>query len=55
MLVLLATAGGFGGTFDAEPASYTLAPDAAPKLLLASLLFVLLVAWAWTRIRSLGS
>jgi hypothetical protein len=42
---LLATAGGFGGRFDAHPGSYTLAPDAAPKLVVAALLVLMLVVW----------
>ena len=54
MRFLLATAGGFGGQFDADPGSWTLAPHAAPKLALAGLLLVLLALWVRERLRSLG-
>ena len=53
MPVPLGTAGGFGGQFDADPGSLTLAPGAAPKLALAALLLLLLALWVRERLRSL--
>jgi hypothetical protein len=53
MMVILATAGGFGGHYDARPSSYTLSPDFAPKAGLATLLVALLAYWLWLRLRSL--
>lgn len=55
MLVLLGTAGGFGGHFDAHPDSYALAPDAGPKLIVAGVLLLALGAWIWATARSLRS
>lgn len=53
MLALLATAGGFGGTFEARPDEVALASDALPKLIAIGVLVALLVLWAWSRWRSL--
>jgi hypothetical protein len=53
VILLLATAGGFGGDYDARPPAYTLAPDPALRLVAAALLLFLLGAWVWMRIGSL--
>jgi hypothetical protein len=54
VILLLATAGGFGGDYDARPPSYTLAPDPVLRLAVAGVLLLLLALWAWMKIRSVG-
>lgn len=53
MLDVLASAGGFGGSYDAVPHDWSLAPDAAPKLVLIAALVIVLGAWVWYRLRLL--
>lgn len=52
MLGILATAGGFGGTYGAGAPSAVVAPDALPKLFAAALLIVVLAGWVWLRLRT---